>query len=137
MQRIRTSEHPARNGTYTPQALLPRLSDHCGRWSQKSMRARGSRCLQGKIPLDTAGQQHVRTHGGWDSTHKTQARPNPSKERELGTKSTLSCGAIGNCQLLERTTVFSKSVPCCKSIVLQWETTHPRMFGQHKLVLIC
>lgn len=118
-----------------------RLKCHCGRGHGKNLRAKSSGWLQGKWLLDPAGKLHICTHSGWDSIDKSPVSSRQAKSQHgKGSRawnSIPSSGTIGSCQLLEEgESVFSKSIAPGKLTMLHWKTTCPKIFGQHKFVLI-
>lgn len=85
---------------------------------------------------NTAGQLHVQNHIVTAQARpvEAQARPNPSAERNVNTRSDWSLRNDGNCYSWERgASVFSKNVAIGKSVTFQWNIQE--YLGRHRFLL--
>lgn len=112
---------------------LTRLRDH---WGGGAERASEPDAVDHYL-LDIVEQF---AHSGLDSVYKSvqvQVRLNPCKERgpwvHNPTPTTGNLLEIYSCW--GREWLFSENTAAARSTILHKKTTHPRIFGQHKLVL--
>lgn len=86
---------------------------------------------------DRAGQRHKYTHRGSDSTHKTCTNSSRTKSTLNGRGGQPASPWAEQILTADRSwepgnQVFKSTVPD-KVTILQWKSTHPKLYSQHKL----
>lgn len=116
---------------FSPHAL--RLRGHCGRGGRKTARARGGGCPPGiNAFVHDRGVTHMNSSDGMHETCTNLSQTKPQHGgRRWAWRPASTWGAIGNWQLSRKRKVsffFFKGIVPGRSNMLQWMTTHPRIY---------